>query len=1570
MKKTTGIGIITALALASAGLAIAPMLGRSAKEVRAEGEVLVSDWSTLKEAVKNAANGATIRFEGDINAPSGSNDRLNIDGKTLTIDLNGHIFNRSRSSSASNGHAIEIQGNSNVTITNSSGEEAKIKGGYAENGGGVNIHEGSTATIEHVTLEDNKAGTDGGAIYNRGHLIMNDCVIIDCEAKDTGGGIYNTNTGYFELDGVTITQCTAKNDGGAMNLRLKQESTIRNSSFTHNESKKEDGGAISLDSDGKILLIYDTVISDNTCEDNGGGIDVEDGTLKLYGVTLARNSATNGGGVYFDGGSHDFITVFDYSKTSIFDQNYASKDGGALYNKNSTLTIEGGTFSQNVAGKSGGALRLYDGTTTISSGTFTANETQKDHGGAIYSGNDAVLNLHGGTFSSNVAQGCGGAINIDDATDEVNVQGAVTVQNNFASTGNDIYLDNNFTLTVTGSLEGSSIGVARKGGKGKIATGYTTYNVAAPSTYFFANDTALEAALDGDKVVFQAATPEEADAKLLRPFIPFGQQVKGDTRRITGANWMSGISGERYLNEINIPGTHDTSMRRIGLSAGVLSSAGLGDDYALTQKRYIREQYEEGVRYVDIRLHNRECIYHWYKKNTLEDDGKNLWQTHGKKDGGTYWAANEDGKLINLNMVLNWTKSFLERNPTECIIMGFTEETYRTNENPIIRERLGTILTKFIKDNPINTATGEPLIYLENNDLTADYTHMPQLKDVRGKILLETSKDWAEVGGFRSYSKAGVKTAGQSTDYHCWWHEKLADVNAFFADPEHQVALPKDGGAWAGGNKLFKIGLNCAPQGWKGIPQKTPIYHSDRLLPKLFFEEGNAFFDLTNKYVGWVKTDGATEKEWGKIWRSNYIVAPEDYVTITVDPNLGDPNYKTKTYTVLKNTPITIPYFNYDYDQATNHNYFQGWKVGEQSYFAGAALTVTENVTFQAMWADSEGDNNIGIDVRFLDCNNVDHLRPSEVTLLVNGEHNVVLNEAGSFHATYTGAISSLTPQVWAGIDGLDADTATKYRYVMSGNPAEGIVITFIHTNTSEVYSSISGSISWEDENDYDKLRPNTVDLTVELREKGDDTLLASHVFDGERAEKTWGYSLGSNLPKYRDGEAIVYEVSVKNDGGWAYIDNYSIAQIGFNLLAVHSLDKTSLFVSVRWADNNDEAGVRPTKVYAHIKANGVEVAVQEIAKDEETLAWGTEYLAKIYEERATYGDETERAYITYTVEITDESGNPISGYNTAVALPEDNVFDVLLTREGFDLAGIQNAIDKIEAIGTVAYSAECKAKIEAAREAVDALNEYDQSLVTNLGTLLTAEDKFAEDYAHLIEIDEKIANLVSSHASLPYGERVEAVNTLGRELLDLSSEDRDLLLNYSQYNALLLREGNVNNVYNLIEAIGDVELTAAHKQQIDDAKAAYAALSAEDKALVGNIDDLYLAEAEYFAALFLDQTNPVCAASGDDHSDGLNDIWGGLETAWGELSDEAKALLNAGVEEDILGDFLARYTVIVRHYGDAFTLEGGPDVQGAGYSANRVSASSAILAASVASLGLAALAAGIVLFNKRRHSR
>ena len=52
---------------------------------------------------------------------------------------------------------------------------------------------------------------------------------------------------------------------------------------------------------------------------------------------------------------------------------------------------------------------------------------------------------------------------------------------------------------------------------------------------------------------------------------------------------------------------------------------------------------------------------------------------------------------------------------------------------------------------------------------------------------------------------------------------------------------------------------------------------------------------------------------------------------------------------------------------------------------------------------------------------------------------------------------------------------------------------------------------------------------------------------------------------------------------------------------------------------------------------------------------------------------------------------------------------------------------EKISAIGTVALTEACKAKIEDARKAYDSLTETQKKLVENYGTLTAAEKKYAE---------------------------------------------------------------------------------------------------------------------------------------------------------------------------------------------------------------------------------------------------
>ena len=120
--------------------------------------------------------------------------------------------------------------------------------------------------------------------------------------------------------------------------------------------------------------------------------------------------------------------------------------------------------------------------------------------------------------------------------------------------------------------------------------------------------------------------------------------------------------------------------------------------------------------------------------------------------------------------------------------------------------------------------------------------------------------------------------------------------------------------------------------------------------------------------------------------------------------------------------------------------------------------------------------------------------------------------------------------------------------------------------------------------------------------------------------------------------------------------------------------------------------------------------------------------------------------------------------------------------------------IDKITAIGEVASTPASKTKVEAARIAYDALSDVQKALVTNLDVLLVAEVTY-----------------VAKEKEKDFNDQVSA-----------------------------------GVIKILIDEIRTVSLSADSKQKIDHAKAAYERLSAEQKALVTNMNVLQVAEAQY----------------------------------------------------------------------------------------------------------------------------
>jgi len=159
------------------------------------------------------------------------------------------------------------------------------------------------------------------------------------------------------------------------------------------------------------------------------------------------------------------------------------------------------------------------------------------------------------------------------------------------------------------------------------------------------------------------------------------------------SNWMSHISGDLKLNQINIPGTHDS---------GMYSVKELYRSFAQTQDKNIIQQLEMGVRYFDLRLA-------WSNNDIIISHG-----TGGLFNVKRVDAKHVNGKDLTLDIVLRTCRDYLSTNKKETIIahLKIEDSTYKDK-----------IINK-VK----STYKSSSLYYTKNK--------IPSLRDVRGKIVI------------------------------------------------------------------------------------------------------------------------------------------------------------------------------------------------------------------------------------------------------------------------------------------------------------------------------------------------------------------------------------------------------------------------------------------------------------------------------------------------------------------------------------------------------------------------------------------------------------------------------------------------------------------------------------------------------------------------------------------------------------------------------------------------------------------------------------------------------------------
>ena len=192
----------------------------------------------------------------------------------------------------------------------------------------------------------------------------------------------------------------------------------------------------------------------------------------------------------------------------------------------------------------------------------------------------------------------------------------------------------------------------------------------------------------------------------------------------------------------------------------------------------------------------------------------------------------------------------------------------------------------------------------------------------------------------------------------------------------------------------------------------------------------------------------------------------------------------------------------------------------------------------------------------------------------------------------------------------------------------DGKTITITLTNTHNLEKTVvSGSKTWDDNNNQDGKRPESITINLFANGKKIDSKTVT-------AADNWSWTF-NELDKYSGGKLIVYTITEES------VDGYTTIVNDFDVTNTHNLEKTVVSGSKTWDDNNNQDGKRPESITINLFANGKKIDSKTVTAAD-NWSWTFNELDKY----------SGGKLIVYT--ITEES---VDGYATIV-----NDFDVTNT--------------------------------------------------------------------------------------------------------------------------------------------------------------------------------------------------------------------------------------------------------------------------------------------------------------------
>lgn len=273
-------------------------------------------------------------------------------------------------------------------------------------------------SASHTSSQPKTEGS-GGAIYVGGSASSSTTLGNTRKYTFTGnsatryGGALCTYSSDVAFDTYTVTEKNTALLGGGFVASYNGKITLRNSSFSNQETTNGSGGVAWA----KKIEVNSSDFNGNMAGGEGSqygggalyavGSTTSRGQLTITNSTFSDNVANQGGGAVYS-----FYSAFDLTN-SMFTGNTAKLEGGAIYAETSTVAIEETLMAENKATEGyGGALVLHGGcTSTVTQSTFRGNVSSKRDGGAIFSHGKIEINLC--YFKDNHSLGSGGAIYFD-----------------------------------------------------------------------------------------------------------------------------------------------------------------------------------------------------------------------------------------------------------------------------------------------------------------------------------------------------------------------------------------------------------------------------------------------------------------------------------------------------------------------------------------------------------------------------------------------------------------------------------------------------------------------------------------------------------------------------------------------------------------------------------------------------------------------------------------------------------------------------------------------------------------------------------------------------------------------------------------------------------------------------------------------------------------------------------------------------------------------------------------------------------------------------------------------------